>query len=88
MLDAELPDTLMAALPSFIISVVEQAVRRESETSRFCDGLFSLLLLYKEQVLPSRPEDSVLLEAHRPVEPVLAKVFDEASRALRGIPRG
>jgi HEAT repeat protein len=30
-----------------------------------------------------RPEDVPLLEAHRPAEPVLAKVFDEAAQALR-----
>jgi hypothetical protein len=30
-----------------------------------------------------RPEDAVLIEAHRPAEPVLAKVFDDAARALR-----
>lgn len=29
------------------------------------------------------PEDADLLEAHRPTEPALAKVFDEAARALR-----
>jgi len=33
------------------------------------------------------PEDAPLLEAHRPTEPVLAKVFDEAARVLRGLPR-
>ncbi|HZI02841.1 MAG TPA: hypothetical protein VEZ71_02400 [Archangium sp.] len=126
-LDADLPATLAATLPSFISeasSMVEEAVRQEGEASRFCDRLFSLLLLYKEQVLPSlleeartelrtlarrlvasvdpscalgaavvlkhvgRPEDSSLLDAHRPAEPVLAKVFDDASRALRGIPQG
>jgi hypothetical protein len=126
-LDAELPPAQAATLPSFISaasSMSEDAVRQEGEASRYCDRLFSLLLLYKEQVLPSlseeastrlrtlarrlvasvdpscslgaavvlkhigRPEDSALLDAHRPAEPVLAKVFDDASRALRGIPRG
>ncbi len=29
------------------------------------------------------PEDAALLEAHRPEEPILAKVFDDAARALR-----
>ena len=126
-LDAELPVPLAATLPSFISaasSMVEEAVSQEGEASRYCDRLFSLLLLYKEQVLPSlpeeartelrtlarrlvaaadpscslgaavilqhvgRPEDSAFLDAHRPAEPVLAKVFDDASRALRGIPRG
>ncbi|MCY1080959.1 HEAT repeat domain-containing protein [Archangium lansingense] len=126
-LDADLPAPLAATLPSFISaasSTVEEAVSQEGEASRYCDRLFSLLLLYKEQVLPSlleeartelrtlarrlvasvdpscslgaavvlkhvgRPEDSAFLDAHRPAEPVLAKVFDDASRALRGIPQG
>jgi len=29
------------------------------------------------------PEDAALLEAHRPEEPILAKVFDDAAQALR-----
>jgi hypothetical protein len=31
-------------------------------------------------------EDAPLLEAHRPAEPILAKVFDEAAQALRQLP--
>jgi hypothetical protein len=31
------------------------------------------------------PEDAALIEAHRPAEPILAKVFDDAARALRGL---
>ncbi|WP_147332904.1 HEAT repeat domain-containing protein [Archangium gephyra] len=126
-LEADLPDTLAATLPSFISAasfLVEEAVSQEGEASRYCDRLFSLLLRYREQVLSAlmeeartglrtlarrlvasvdpgcalgaavvlkhvgRPEDSALLDAHRPAEPALAKVFDEASRVLRGIPRG
>ncbi len=33
-----------------------------------------------------QPEDATLLEAHRPAEPVLAKVFDDAAQALRTRP--
>jgi hypothetical protein len=36
--------------------------------------------------LIGRPEDAPLLEAHRPAEPVLAKVFDDTARALRNLP--
>jgi hypothetical protein len=36
--------------------------------------------------LVGKPEDAALIEAHRPAEPILAKVFDEAARALRGLP--
>lgn len=32
------------------------------------------------------PEDAVLLEAHRPADPTLAKVFDDAALVLRGRP--
>jgi hypothetical protein len=32
-----------------------------------------------------RPEDAALIEAHRPAEPVLAKVFDDTARALRNL---
>jgi hypothetical protein len=31
-------------------------------------------------------EDAPLLEAHRPSDPILAKVFDEAAQALRQLP--
>lgn len=33
--------------------------------------------------LIGQPEDAALIEAHRPAEPTLAKVFDDAARALR-----
>ncbi|AKJ02559.1 Hypothetical protein AA314_04185 [Archangium gephyra] len=32
------------------------------------------------------PEDADLLLAHRPAEPILAKVFDDAAQALRPPP--
>jgi len=32
-----------------------------------------------------QPEDAALLEAHRPAEPILAEVFDRATRVLRGL---
>ncbi|WNG51253.1 hypothetical protein F0U60_49310 [Archangium minus] len=123
-LDAELPDALAATLPSFISAahaLAETAARQNGEASYYCDRLFTLLLLYKERVLPAlpkearaelrdltrtlvaatapncslraaillklvgRPEDASLIEAHRPTEPVLAKVFDDAARTLRGL---
>jgi hypothetical protein len=34
-----------------------------------------------------QPEDAALLEAHRPAEPILAEVFDEAASVLRGLRR-
>lgn len=38
--------------------------------------------------LIGQPEDAILIEAHRPAEPVLAKVFDEAAQALRRLQQG
>lgn len=35
--------------------------------------------------LVGRPEDAPLLEAHRPREPIFAKVFDNAAQALRNL---
>jgi hypothetical protein len=35
--------------------------------------------------LVGRSEDAAVLEAHRPVDPGLAKVFDDAARVLRGL---
>lgn len=121
-LEEELPDTLVSALPSFI-SVAQAlsgaAARQQGEASYYCDRLLILLLLQEERVLPTlppesrselrelartlvaatalncslraasllkfvgQPEDASLIEAHRPAEPVLAKVFDDAARALR-----
>jgi len=34
------------------------------------------------------PEDALLIEAHRPAEPILAEVFDAAARALRSLQKG
>jgi hypothetical protein len=38
--------------------------------------------------LVGHPEDAALLDAHRPAEPTLAKVFDDSARALRQPRRG
>lgn len=122
-LDAELPEALVTTLPSFISAasaLSEEAVSQKGEAAYYCDRLFTLLLLHKEQALPELkearaelrtlarrlvasvdpncalgaavvlefvglPDDAPLLEAHRPAEPVLAKVFDDAARALRGL---
>jgi hypothetical protein len=122
-LDEELPDVLVPALPSFISvasTLADAAVRERGRASSYCDRLFSLLLQHGERVFPGlpqearselrqvarrlvasvdlncsvraavilkfvgRPEDAALLEAHRPAEPVLAEVFENAARVLRG----
>ncbi|WP_309891157.1 hypothetical protein [Archangium sp.] len=121
-LDADLPEALLTTLSSFISAASassEEAVSQTGEASYYCNRLFTLLLLYKEQVIPALseetrselrtlarrlvasvdpncslgaavvlesvglPEDAPLLETHRPAEPILAKVFDDAARALR-----
>ncbi|KFA93609.1 hypothetical protein Q664_08430 [Archangium violaceum Cb vi76] len=121
-LEEELPESLVSALPSFISvahSLSGAAARQQGEASYYCDRLLILLLLHEERVLPAlpsesraelrdlartlvaatalncslraasllkfvgQPEDADIIEAHRPTEPVLAKVFDDASRALR-----
>ncbi|HSP81749.1 MAG TPA: hypothetical protein VLQ93_24735 [Myxococcaceae bacterium] len=45
-----------------------------------CSSRAAALLPYVGQ-----PEDAALIEAHRPAEPILARVFDDAARALRGL---
>jgi PAS domain-containing protein len=124
-LEEELPDALVSALPSFISvahTLSETAARQQGEASYYCDRLLILLLLHEERVLPAlplesrselralaqtlvtatalncalraasllkfvgQPEDADLIEAHRPAEPVLAKVFDDAAQALRNRP--
>jgi hypothetical protein len=124
-LEEELPEPLVSALPSFISvahSLSGTAARQQGEASYYCDRLLILLLLHEERVLPAlppesraelralartlvaatalncalraasllkfvgQPEDADIIEAHRPAEPVLAKVFDDAARALRNRP--
>jgi hypothetical protein len=125
LLEEELPEALLPTLPAFISAAHAMAgtaaAHRKGEAADFCDRLIGLLLLHREQLLPSfpqktrselydltrtlvataapicflgaavllqfigSPEDAEFLEAHRPAEPVLAKVFDDAARALRGL---
>ncbi|HSP77645.1 MAG TPA: hypothetical protein VLQ93_03905, partial [Myxococcaceae bacterium] len=47
------------------------------------DGSLRAAVLLQEV---GQPEDAELLLAHRPAEPILAKVFDDAVTALRGSP--
>ncbi|MCY1079382.1 hypothetical protein [Archangium lansingense] len=60
-LDADLPADLASTLPSFISvasALLEEAASQDGEAAYYCDRLFTLLLLYKERVLPSIPDDT------------------------------
>ncbi|HYO58417.1 hypothetical protein [Archangium sp.] len=57
-LDEEVPDELVPLLPSFIFlaqSIIEVASTRKGQERRFCDRLFTLLLLHRERLLPALP---------------------------------
>jgi hypothetical protein len=121
-LEAELPQALVPTLPSFISAahaLAEPAVRQVGPAAYYCECLLSLLLLHREWLVPSlpeealeelhvmaralvaalspncslratvllksigSPEDAAIIEAHRPEEPVGAKVFHDAARTLR-----
>ncbi|HSP80745.1 MAG TPA: hypothetical protein VLQ93_19615, partial [Myxococcaceae bacterium] len=124
-LEEELPEELNSTLPAFISAAQAQSeaapLPRNGATANYIEGLFSLLLRSKEQLLPALPaealgqlrdlarrlivatapnssiraalllqfvgqsEDAEFIEAYRPTEPILAKVFDEAAQALRGL---
>ncbi|WNG40452.1 hypothetical protein F0U60_47175 [Archangium minus] len=58
MLDEEVPDELVPLLPSFIFlagSIIEVASTRKGQERRFCDRLFTLLLLHRERLFPALP---------------------------------
>ncbi len=55
-LDEEVPEELVPLLPSFIFlarSIIEMASLRKGQERRFCDRLFTLLLLHRERLLPA-----------------------------------
>jgi hypothetical protein len=55
-LDEEVPDELVFVLPSFIFlarALMEVASTRKGQERRFCDRLFTLLLLHRERLLPA-----------------------------------
>jgi hypothetical protein len=60
-LDEEVPDELLPLLPPFISlawSVIAVASTRRGEERRFCDRLFTLLLLHHERLLPTLAEEA------------------------------
>ncbi|HEX5748106.1 MAG TPA: HEAT repeat domain-containing protein [Archangium sp.] len=60
-LDAALPAVVASTLPSFISTasgLLEDAAGQDGEAAYYCDRLFVLLPRYKEQVLPSLPDET------------------------------
>jgi hypothetical protein len=59
-LEAEVPDALVSTLPSFISAahaLVEEALSQDKEAAFYCERLFVMLLLHREQLLPALPEE-------------------------------
>jgi hypothetical protein len=60
-LEADVPETLAPALPSFIAAahdLIEPAATQDGEAAYYCERLFRFLLLYEERLLPALPEES------------------------------
>ena len=76
------PEHLLPMLPEVTRAELRDLVRRlvAATSSLKCSLQSAVLLRHLGQ-----PEDSALLEAHRPADPTLAKVFDDAAQALRGL---
>ncbi len=77
------PEHLLPLLPEAVRAELHELARRlvAATSSLKCSLQAAALLKHL-----GHPEDAVLLEAHRPADPVLAKVFDDAARVLRGLP--
>jgi hypothetical protein len=58
-LEEEVPEALVAALPSFISAALgraESASTKDAEDAYYCERLLRLLLLHSERLLPTLPE--------------------------------
>ncbi|MFE8601078.1 HEAT repeat domain-containing protein [Archangium violaceum] len=77
------PERLLPMLPEADLTRLRDMARRlvAATSSLKCALQAAVLLRHLGQ-----PEDAALLEAHRPTDPGLAKVFDDAALALRGHP--
>jgi hypothetical protein len=76
------PERLLPRLPEAVRSELRDLARRlvMATSSLKCSLQAAVLLKHL-----GHPEDAALLEAHRPAEPALAKVFDDAAQVLRGL---
>ncbi|OJT19995.1 hypothetical protein BO221_32885 [Archangium sp. Cb G35] len=60
-LDEAVPEELEPVIPSFIFlagSMIETASTKKGQERRFCDRLFTLLLLHRERLLPALPSNA------------------------------
>ncbi|WP_257446447.1 HEAT repeat domain-containing protein [Archangium lipolyticum] len=72
-------EQVLPALPEETRSELRDLARKLIVVTAPNSSLRAAVLLQ----LIGQPEDAALIEAHRPAEPTLAKVFDDAVRALR-----
>jgi hypothetical protein len=77
------PEWLLPSLPEESLAKLRDMARRliAATSSLKCSLQAAVLLKHL-----GHPEDAALLEAHRPADPGLAKVFDDAALVLRGRP--
>jgi hypothetical protein len=75
------PEQLRPMLPGAALDRLRDMARKwvPATSSLKCSLQAAVLLKHL-----GHPEDAALLEAHRPADPTLAKVFDDAARVLRG----
>ncbi|WNG21666.1 HEAT repeat domain-containing protein [Cystobacter fuscus] len=75
------PEHLFPMLPEVALNRLRDMARKwvAATSSLKCSLQAAVLLKHL-----GHPEDAALLEAHRPADPTLAKVFDDAARALHG----
>jgi len=75
------PEQLRPMLPGAALDGLRDMARKwvAATSSLKCSLQAAVLLKHL-----GHPEDAALLEAHRPADPTLAKVFDDAARVLRG----
>ncbi|EPX63989.1 hypothetical protein D187_005122 [Cystobacter fuscus DSM 2262] len=75
------PERLFPMIPEAALDRLRDMARKwvAATSSLKCSLQAAVLLKHL-----GRKEDAALLEAHRPADPTLAKVFDDAARALRG----
>ncbi|ATB44360.1 hypothetical protein CYFUS_009847 [Cystobacter fuscus] len=75
------PEHLLPMLPDTTLDRLRDMARKwvAATSSLKCSLQAAVLLKHL-----GRKEDAALLEAHRPADPTLAKVFDDAAQVLRG----